>query len=200
MLDQGHEQVRERRQDQRQALRQVDQAEGRQRPQAQAGGGVALPARDGVDAGAEDLGGEGPFEQRQRQDAGGGAVEIEQVRKHEVQQVQLHQQRRVARELDVRAAEHPQRDQPAFLHQRDDQADDGRQRRAAQREDDGQAQAGRQRPPGPFVAAIAGQQQPRDAVPLPVVADVGGAVPDAADDGSQRQERAQPREKTFLWR
>jgi len=101
VLDQRHGESGQGRQDQAHRLRQDDVAIGLQPGQPEAGRRLPLAACDAHDPASEDLGRERRLEQRQAKNGGPVAVEPDQWRQDEIDDVELHQERRVADQLDI---------------------------------------------------------------------------------------------------
>ncbi|EFI64036.1 hypothetical protein BCSJ1_25876, partial [Bacillus cereus SJ1] len=101
VLDQADELPGQRRQHALEGLRQDHVAHRLAGVQAQGAGGLVLSAGDGLHAGPDDLGHVGAGEQRQRRNPGELAGQVEHGADEEVEDEDLHQQRRAAHQLDV---------------------------------------------------------------------------------------------------
>ena len=101
-LDQLHQKADGRRHRDAQGLRQDHILHLLQKVQAEAGAGLPLAARQGIDAAAPDLGEKGAGDKGER-DAGGqqGRYVEAQQRQAEEHQEQLHQQRRALEQVDI---------------------------------------------------------------------------------------------------
>src|SRR5713101_7828999 len=118
-------------------LRKRHRHERRYRAQAQAARRLPLARVDRLDCGAVDLGHVGAVEERQRHDPGGDRVEVdaEHRRDAEVDEQDVDVERQRSEDLHVEKTEHA--DGPwCHANERDDEAEDKRQRHRQQRDPD----------------------------------------------------------------
>ena len=128
----------QRRKDDLERLRQHDLHEHLHRVQAERARRLLLALRHRVEARADDLGGVGRHVQRHGEDGGGDRIEPDpEARQAEVDEEELHQERRVPDQLDIAGDGAPQ--QPAAApaaggeQDADDRAEQGRHRDEQQR-------------------------------------------------------------------
>ena len=95
-------------------LRQHDLDEHLPGPQAERKRGLALAARHGIEARADDLGAVGGHIQRHRQNGGEDRIEPDADRRQaEEDEKELHQERRIAHDLDIAGDRLPEQAVPA---------------------------------------------------------------------------------------
>jgi hypothetical protein len=105
VLDETDGQAGERGKNDADRLRQYDVAGDLPVREAEAEGSFGLAFGDREDAGADDFGGEGAFEEAEGEDARGLTADAEDRGEDEVEQIELDEERCVSDELDIAAGE-----------------------------------------------------------------------------------------------
>ena len=146
ILEDRHEEVAERRDDDADRLWQDDPPHQQPARHSHRCAGLPLAFRDRLDAGSEHLGHIGGVVQRESHRAGHEWRQHDAgIGQHVVDEEELQQQRRAANELDVARCHHPQRRHPRDAGDADGKTEHQGQGERQQRDRDGQHRAFQQR-------------------------------------------------------